>query len=70
MYPTVELALITAGWITWDALFLIYSRTRQSVLLQKIVAEKPLGDQVRVRGSLVPFQGGQVRCSFASIGLF
>jgi hypothetical protein len=59
MYPTVELALLAAGWINWVEQSMIYGPTRKHVLLRKIDAELPGGGNVRVRGSIVPFQGGQ-----------
>ena len=60
IYPSAEVALLAAGWISWlDASF-VYGPVRQREVLKHILnrtAQHP--PTISIRVSLVPFQGGQ-----------
>ena len=59
MYPNREIALLSAGWISWEEQTLIYTPTRQLELMAHIVEQRPSGKKISIRASMVPFQGGQ-----------
>ena len=58
MYPSEAIALLTAGWISWERAALVYGPARFGEAAQS-VAEA--GDKrVEARASIVPFQCGQL----------
>lgn len=60
MYPCEALALLAAGWISWQRSSLIYGPVRFKAIAEAVAESLPEGmRRVEARASLVPFQGGQ-----------